>query len=240
MTSREPPFESSGLPRLPAPPESESELMDRVRSIAGQSLCALGEAFGQSVPTDSRRAKGWAGQLVEQHLGGTAGSRPVPDFELIGVELKTLPVDRKGSVLESTYVTTVPLAKGADAPWEASTVQKKLHRVLWLPILAEKSMAVGDRRVGTGFLWTPDSAEEELLSADWDYLMDRVLMGEVDDISAREGEVLQIRPKAANAAARTSGLGADGQAVDVLPRGFYLRSKFTEGLLHRHLMVRSS
>ena len=214
--------------------------MERVRGIAGKSLRALGEAYGQHVPSDSRRAKGWAGQLVEQHLGGTAGSRPVPDFEIIGVELKTLPVDRSGKVLESTYVTTVPLQDGADAPWGESTVRKKLHRVLWLPVLAEKSMEVGDRRVGTGFLWTPDTDEESLLSADWDHLMDRVLMGEVDDISAREGEVLQIRPKAANASARTSGIGADGQAVDVLPRGFYLRPSFTEEILRRNLMVRSS
>jgi DNA mismatch repair protein MutH len=201
-------------------------------------MYSLGQDFGQQVPEDSRRAKGWAGQLIEQHLGGTAGSKPVPDFELIGVELKTLPIDRSGSVLESTYVTTVPLADGADAEWHESVVRKKLARVLWVPLLAEKSMAVGERLVGSGFLWSPDASEELRLKEDWDDLMGKVLMGQVDEISGREGKVLQIRPKAANSFARTSGIGVDGQAVQVLPRGFYLRPSFTEEILQRHLLVR--
>ncbi|NIR59038.1 MAG: DNA mismatch repair protein MutH, partial [Gammaproteobacteria bacterium] len=70
--------------------------MARARALAGETLGALAGGAGVAVPTDSRRSKGWAGQLIESHLGATAGSLSEPDFQLIGVELKTLPVSANG------------------------------------------------------------------------------------------------------------------------------------------------
>ena len=54
---------------------------------------------------------------------------PEPDFQHIGVELKTLPVDQNFRPKESTYVCTVPLIRNAGAIWETSTVKLKLSRV---------------------------------------------------------------------------------------------------------------
>src|SRR5262245_63735628 len=88
------------------------------------------------VRTQSVRAKGWAGGLIEAALGASASSRSEPDFQLIGVELKTIPVDRAGVPTESTYVCTVPLAGTDDPRWEASKVHLKLRRVLWMPLEA--------------------------------------------------------------------------------------------------------
>ena len=56
----------------------------------------------------------------------------------------------------------------------------------------------------------------------------------LEEISAREGECLQIRPKAANAAARRLAIGASGGREPTLPRGFYLRASFTAAILERH------
>jgi len=43
-------------------------------ALAGQCLATLAEGQAAAVPTDSRRVKGWAGQLIEAYLGATAGS----------------------------------------------------------------------------------------------------------------------------------------------------------------------
>ena len=64
--------------------------------------------------------------------------------------------------------------------------------------------------------------------------MDRVMLGRVEEISAREGECLQIRPKAANAAARRLPVGVSGAREPTLPRGFYLRASFTAAILERY------
>ncbi|PTI95482.1 DNA mismatch repair protein MutH, partial [Staphylococcus succinus] len=48
---------------------------------------------------------------------------------------------------------------------------------------------------------------------------------------------LQIRPKAANAKALTEAIGAWGERILTLPRGFYLKKNFTSALLARPFLI---
>ena len=73
-----------------------------------------------------------------------------------------------------------------------------------------------------------------LAPADWEELMDRVVVGHVDDITARDGTHLQIRPKAASSRSRRRAVGPDGGMQERMPRGFYLRAAFTRAVLARH------
>ncbi len=218
------------------PPRDETELLARARRLAGRTLGELAAELGAAVPADLRRHKGWVGQLVEQALGATASSLAAPDFEAIGVELKTLPVDGRGLPRESTYVCTVPL-EAAGEDWEHSWLRRKLARVLWLPVQAEKGLALAERRIGSALLWSPSPEEEVLLRRDWEELTERILLGELEHISARHGEVLQIRPKAADSRALRHAIGLDGERVLTNPRGFYLRAAFTAAILRRHFVL---
>ena len=47
-----------------------------------------------------------------------------------------------------------------------------------------------------------------------------IVLGQVERITARHGEVLQLRPKAANSKALTEAIGAQGEPILTLPRGF--------------------
>ena len=78
-----------------SPPKNEDELLQRARNIAGLTLADLAERFNLAVPTDTRHAKGWIGQLIELTLGATAASLAEPDFQQIGIELKTLPLTKR-------------------------------------------------------------------------------------------------------------------------------------------------
>ena len=218
---------------VPAP-TTEAELMHRVRCLAGMTLQELACVLHICVPEQSRRAKGFAGLLLENALGASAASKPEPDFQFIGVELKTIPVDSRGRPKESTYVCTVPLRHHAGAEWAASTVKLKLSRVLWVPIICNKHDAVGRRRIGDAVIWSPTSEEENQIRADWEELMDKVCTGEVGTITAHEGTYLQIRPKAATSQSRGIGIEESGAPVPILPRGFYLRSSFTGKVLRNH------
>jgi DNA mismatch repair protein MutH len=221
-------------PRSNPPPQSEAELLERARAMAGESLAALARDQGVAVRTNSRRAKGWAGQLMELYLGASAGSLSEPDFQNIGVELKTIPVSAAGEPRESTYVCSVPLMGGASASWHGCNVQRKLARVLWVPVVGGKSTLPGDRIIGWPLLWSPSPQQAADLEADWRELMDMVCMGELESISAHHGNCLQIRPKAADARARRWGIGETGEHVRTLPRGFYLRPSFTRAILQQH------
>lgn len=212
-------------------PETESELEIRVNEIAGQKLSYLANQVQWPVPENLKHDKGWIGQLLEVHLGASAGNLSEPDFQNIGVELKTIPLTAKHKAKETTYVCTVPLLNNIGLAWEDSCVFSKLSRVLWLPIESAPEIPVGERRVGKGFLWSPSETEMENLRNDWEEFMELISLGQVETITAHLGECLQIRPKAANASVVTAGIGQNGLRKQTLPRGFYLRTSFTNQIL---------
>jgi DNA mismatch repair protein MutH len=212
-------------------PSSEEELFERARALAGLTFNEAASQVMLEVPLDLKHHKGWTGNLVERLLGATAGSRDVPDFEALGVELKTLPIDRRGRPVESTFVCTIPLEEVAAMEWADSRVRRKLRRVLWVPVQGERQIPMKERRFGEPLLWSPKLEQEQLLKFDWDTLSGLIGQGDIERITGHVGTVMQVRPKAANAAARRYGLDEDGVRVERMPRGFYLRANFTETIL---------
>lgn len=217
-----------------SPPTSEGELLARAEELSGRTLGEVAARFGGAAPPDLRRAKGWVGQLVERSLGATAGSRAAPDFEALGVELKTIPVRRDGVPCESTFVCTIDLVGILSVDWDASLVKKKLSRVLWMPVEGERAIQVASRRIGAPLLWSPNAEELAALRFDWDELTAVIGRGDVELVTGHLGRHLQVRPKAADSRSRRRGVDRDGVPLSTLPRGFYLRAGFTATILARH------
>lgn len=218
-------------------PKTEQELLTRAHQLAGLTLGELAQQAGITTPQDLKRDKGWVGQLLEWHLGATAGSQPVPDFVDLGIELKTIPIGYHGRPLETTFVCVAPLIGLQGLSWENSHIRHKLAKVLWIPVEGERDIPLADRHVGSPLLWSPSAEEEQRLRQDWEELMDMIVLGQVEQITARHGEVLQLRPKAANSKALTEAYGANGQPIKTLPRGFYLKTSFTAELLERYFIL---
>lgn len=227
----------SAIRPLTSSPESETQLLTQAQQLAGYTLGELAQLAGLPVPHDLKRDKGWTGILLELWLGASAGSKPEQDFAALGVELKTIPIDSAGRPLETTFVCVAPLTGNTGVVWETSHVRHKLRRVLWVPIEGSRDIPVAERRVGSPLLWSPNEEEDTQLRMDWEELMDLIVLGQVERITARHGEVLQLRPKAANSKALTEAVGAHGEPILTLPRGFYLKKNFTAALLARHFLV---
>ncbi len=213
------------------PPKNLSELLARAQQIAGLNLAQLAAQNEMKVPESLVRHKGWIGNLLELSLGASAGSKPEQDFPELGVELKTIPIDRFGKPLETTFVCVTPLVGITGLTWQQSNVRNKLSNVLWVPILAEKALAIGERVIGTPFLWHPSPNEEQQLQTDWEEIMEMIALGQVESVNAKTGQVIQLRPKGANSKALTDAIGQDGQPIKTLPRGFYLKINFTHQIL---------
>lgn len=225
------------MKHLPAPPEDEAILLARAQALAGLTLETLADRAGLTMPADLKRDKGWVGMLLELLLGASAGSKAEQDFAHLGIELKTIPIDATGKPLETTFVCIAPLTGNSGVTWLTSHVRHKLTRVLWIPVEGQRDIPLRQRRVGAPLLWSPSAEEDEMLRQDWEELMDMIVLGQVDQITARHGAWLQIRPKAANSKALTSGIGDQGQPILTLPRGFYLKKSFTGPLLARHFLL---
>lgn len=219
-----------------APPTSEAELLQRAQALAGLTIADAAKACGHSVPEKLHHDKGWIGQLLEVSLGATAASLAEPDFQLLGIELKTLPVNRDGTPRESTYVCVVPIGELHQQQWRTSNVWRKLARVLWVPIEADPAVPIAERRIGSPLLWSPSAQIEHQLQQDWEELVELISLGQIESINARQGVYLQIRPKAANSHALCEAIGVEGQKILTLPRGFYLRTRLTKQILAAHYL----
>lgn len=220
-----------------SPPTSAEELVQRAESLAGFTLGELAQMAHIRVPNNFKKEKGWSGQLLELWLGAQAGSKPEQDFPELGIELKTIPIDSQGHPLETTYVCYAPLIGIAGIDWQQSNVKNKLSMVLWVPVEGDRNIAPASRRIAMPFLWQPDDEQEQWLRRDWEELMDMIALGEIENITAKVGQYLQLRPKAANGSVLTSAIGAQGQTIQTRPRGFYLKRTFTQALMRTHFQL---
>ncbi len=216
-------------------PKTEQQLLQRARELAGLSLREIAQDCQIPVPENLNRHKGWVGNLLETALGAKAGSKPEQDFAHLGIELKTIPINAQGYPLETTFVSLAPLTQTTGVEFEHSHLRYKLAKVLWIPILGERQIPVGERLIGQPILWQPNSEQLTALKNDWEELMDFIVLGKVEQITAQIGEVLQLRPKGANSRAKTKGVGQNGEIIDTLPLGFYLRKNFTAQILQNFL-----
>ena len=216
-------------------PQTLEQLLSQAQSIAGLTFGELADELHIPVPPDLKRDKGWVGGLLERALGATAGSKAEQDFSHLGVELKTLPINAEGYPLETTFVSLAPLVQNSGVKWENSHVRHKLSCVLWMPIEGGRYIPLRERHIGAPILWKPTAEQERQLKQDWEELMDYIVLGKLEQITARIGEVMQLRPKGANSKAITKGISKNGEVIDTLPLGFYLRKEFTAGILKAFL-----
>ncbi len=212
------------------PPASLRELEIRASALCGHNVGEIAAALGVHLPSTPRRAKGFVGQLLELALGADPRAKSGPDFPSLGVELKTIPVGPEGLPKESTFVCSVAMLTADHERWETSRLRRRLARVLWVPVDGARVAPLPARRVGRARLWQPSPEEEAQIAADWEDLTGAIGAGRSGTLTAREGKVLQLRPKASRASVRALAPGTDGPEM-TLPLGFYLRRSFTAALL---------
>lgn len=214
---------------------SEKELIAKAQSLSGMTIGELAARLEEPLPIDKLTSKGWVGELLEIALGATAGNRAVPDFESLGIELKTLPLNANLWPKESTFVCSAPMDRLTAIDWTSSVVYKKLHKVLWVPFEADPNIDISLRRLGSLFLWSPNNDELNVLRGDWEEHMETIALGNIAEIDGRRGEYLQIRPKGFSSKDRTKTYDSDGNRLMSNPRGFYLRTSFTAKVLNDQL-----
>lgn len=212
-------------------PNSEQELLARASALAGLTFASLASELALIIPEEPTRRKGWFGMAIELALGADSKSLSRPDFHHLGIELKTIPLSLSGKPAESTFITSIPMLTIHQQQWETSQCFDKLKRILWIPVEGDPGIPYTQRRIGKGFLWSPDERQAAILQKDWMLLTGMIITGQLESIDARLGEYLQIRPKGAHGKSLCYALDAEGNRAQTLPRGFYVRPCFTWEIL---------
>lgn len=214
-----------------SPPENAEQLKERLFSIMGKNLSDLASFAKIALPISPLHGKGFQGELMERLLGASAPGLPIPDFPNLGIELKTVPVSEDFKALESTFFCSAPLNEVRVKRFEDSILFHKISRVLFVFLVSPRNFSYEKRYVAGYRFWSPAKEDLALIRQDYEELMEKVALGGVDEISARNGNVIQMRPKAANGRALTDCVGPDGTMIKVRPRGFYMRRAFMQNLI---------
>ena len=196
-------------------PQSLEELKSRLESLTGKTLLELADKALVELPRNTTSGKGFTGELLEILLGASAGNLPVPDFPQLKLELKTLPVDENLKPLESTFICHAPL----------------INKLVF--VLAPRNLPFAERKIMGFHFFKPSTEELSLIKEDWEELMEMVSLGQVQQITARYGTIIQMRPKAADGSQLTDCIGPDGTMIKTRPRGFYMRRAFTQKLIDK-------
>ena len=63
---------------------------------------------------------------------------------------------------------------------------------MWIPIEGSRDIPLRERHIGQPILWQPSTEQEYQLRQDWEELMDYIVLGKLDQITARIGEVMNL------------------------------------------------
>jgi len=214
-------------------PNSEKELLNRAIKLSGWQLQDLANLCQVILPKQLNHAKGLVGQLLEKVLGATSGNLSQPDFNHLGIELKTLPINQHGLPQETTYICTVSIPF-LEKSWHGSRAYNKLSRILWIPYQACPSIPIENRRLGYPYIWSPSQEIERILKQDWLELTEKIKLGQFETLSSHLGQLMQVRPKAANSKTLIQVINSCGENISIVPKGFYLRTKLTSYILKQH------
>jgi DNA mismatch repair protein MutH len=147
-------------------PATLAALAEAAAALDNQSVATLAHRHGLALPVSARRGKGFVGVLMERVLGADGGSLPRPDFNALGVELKTVPVNAERRPRESTYVCVAPTGASHPPRFEDSLVCMKLRRVLFVPVQTTPDHSLGESVVRQAVLWEADRASLDRIARD--------------------------------------------------------------------------
>jgi DNA mismatch repair endonuclease MutH len=224
----------AGQAPLPAPtparnPELEFEnaVRAKLRTAEGKTIRDLAAMLGTSVGRD----KSASARVIRRLLGQKAHGR-LGEFERFGVELKTVPIDRKGRPVESMSFPSFIHEELQYETWPDSDLLGRLNRILIVPIQRSKGQDQGEGVVQRAFFWSPPESDLVEISLEWDRYRQLISSGLARHLpKASETKYIHVRPKARNARDRDLAPGG----FDVIRKCFWLNSDYVESIIREQL-----
>ena len=197
---------------------TRDEAIRRLQELVGKDLRPLAEEHRVTVWKNGRKNKGWAGDVLERHLGLAKNSRQAPDFG--DWDLKLVSLKRRGDrlvVKETMAITMIEPANVIETPFEHSHLLDKLQRLVvpareWVDEQETRSplVKVVIFDLGDGELFRAVQEDYEVIRA---ALKQRGVRG----LTGSLGKLVQARTK-----------GPGGGSVS---RAFYAREHFVARML---------
>jgi len=203
---------------------NKEEALSKLKALIGQDLRPLASKFGVTVFTDEtnhkRRNKGWAGQVLERHIGLGVNNIQAPNgghWELKMVSLKKL---RNGNIVpkETMQITMINPEQVKNTPFESSHLLAKLREAIICARLYNDINETKSILFSVGKFDLGDKELYEQVKADYNLVRNTLQTKGFDALTGAMGVYVQPRTK--------------GPGHGSISRAFYARPIFIKKMLN--------
>lgn len=201
----------------------------------------LREIAGVDAVDDPRVRRGSLGNAVEYYyFKFDPNNDPNPDFNEVGIELKTTPLKRtkRGDLVskERLVLSQINYMNVVDETWETSSVLKKCSDILLLFYLYAPDVNPVDYEFYLVELWSIPEEDIPTVRQDWETVVEKVRQGRAHEISGSDTLYLEACTKAANSAVRTNQPFSD---IPAKPRAWALKQSYMTAVSNKLLQAQA-
>jgi DNA mismatch repair protein MutH len=195
------------------------EAVTRLKKLEGRDLRALADKYQVTVWKEGKKNKGWAGHVLERHLGLPLNSAQSPNFGSWELKLVPLKRDRSGviRVKETMAITMIDPVNVAQKPFEDSHLLAKLHKAVVCARLFESQQEEHSLLVKVTIFDLDNPTTYAQVKADYDLVRTTILTKGFAALSGKMGVLVQPRTK--------------GPGHGSTSRAFYARTQFVKQIL---------
>lgn len=210
---------------LPYNPRDKKSIIEYASLLMGSTLREHVDV--DSIPSTKKR-RGTFGNAVEKYyFMYDLNSDSNPDFNEVGMELKTTPLVRrkKGqfSAKERLVITNINYMNVVDEQFETSTLMHKASDVLLISYLYEKEKDPLDYTIEVVAEWGLPEEDLDVIKRDWETVVEKVRQGKAHEISGSDTLYLEACTKAADSSVRRPQPFSD---IPAKPRAWALKASF--------------
>jgi len=194
-----------------------AEAIKRLKELQGQDIRPLADKYGITVFKNDKKNKGWAGQVIERHLGLALNSSRAPNFGSWELKLVSLAYKKNKTlrVKETMAITMIDPEEVKIKDFENSHLFNKLKKALIVSRIFEDKIETSSLLYSVTEFDLNDSKIYHIIKSDYELIKNNLLQG--IPLSGTMGNFIQPRTKGA-------GHGSTSRA-------FYARTQFISQIL---------
>lgn len=204
-------------------------------NVVAQAQKLIGQTMSQAYPQlneEGCKNKGHLGQLIEEHhFGLKVNSEARPDFEKLGVELKTSGLRRKSNGI---LVAKERISLGMidyfqivhEQFWTSGFWKKNEHLLIIFYIHSAKPFI--HRKIQLANLWVYSKNDLIIIEQDWKFIRDKVNNGRAHELSEGDTMYLGASTKGAN---KTSLRAQPNSEIQAMSRAYSLKTTYVNHIV---------
>lgn len=200
------------------------EAIIKIEELVGVDLRPLADVFGVTVWKGDKKNKGWAGQVIERHLGLPLNSSRAPNFG--SWELKVVPLklnrNKELIVKETMAITMLDPVEVLAKEFEQSHLFNKLQKMLVVSRVFESQAETSSLLHAVASFDLDNPFVYRQIKQDYDLVRQTIKISGFLSLSGRLGVLVQPRTKGA-------GHGSTSRA-------FYARKNLVAHILNINLL----